>query len=305
MALEVNPWSELGTDPEPMVQDETTNSVTLLESLVLLAQKTSELANCEKVPTDDGTGRFKITYPTFPSDMLYLLANSQQPIMNGIKRAVFAYMDETSQSATTMIVVYVEILVGGGVLVMFYISFVAFYFTAQMMKIRRLALMDLLEVPKPKLRSVIRRLIATNGDETMTGTMTHNVDESMDEKSEGEEDVDEEAASEDNASVATDRPLSIHHSIRLQTSTNVVTHPVTHNQPESVPNTCSQRDDGLTDAAINVANEFPVYGLSTLISQMPLYVWLIQNEYEVRDSSNKRTYNDLHPIPRYIGPARR
>ncbi|KAK2954495.1 hypothetical protein BLNAU_10515 [Blattamonas nauphoetae] len=203
MAREVNPDSEFGTDPEPMVQDESMSSVTLLESLVLLAQKSSELGLSEKVPTDDGSGRFQITYPTFLSDVLYLLANSQQPIMNGIKRAVFAYMDETTQSATTMIIVYVAILVGGGVLVMIAISFIAFYFTLQMMKIRKLALMDLLEVPKPKLQSVIRRLIAQNGDETMTGTMTHSMDESMDEKTEDEE-GDNDAVSNDNASAASE-----------------------------------------------------------------------------------------------------
>ncbi|KAK2944990.1 hypothetical protein BLNAU_20067 [Blattamonas nauphoetae] len=240
MALEVNPWSELGTDPEPMVQDETMNSVTLLESLVLLAQKTSELANCEKVPTDDGSGRFKITYPTFLSDMMYLLANSQQPIMNGIKRAVFAYMDETTQSATTMIIVYVAILVGGGVLVMFCISFVAFYFTTQMMKIRRLALMDLLEVPKPKLQSVIRRLIATNGDETMTGTMTHSVDESIDEKSEDEEDADKEAVSDDNTSVASEDQSR--HEGALHTSTSNVSDSNNNTQmnPLAVPHPLQQ-----------------------------------------------------------------
>ncbi|KAK2954501.1 hypothetical protein BLNAU_10521 [Blattamonas nauphoetae] len=49
--------------------------------------------------------------------------------------------------------------------------------------------------------------------------------------------------------------------------------------------------------------EFPVYGLSTLISQMRLYVWIAQTEYELLDSNNERTYNDLHPIPRYIGSA--
>ncbi|KAK2951676.1 hypothetical protein BLNAU_13415 [Blattamonas nauphoetae] len=42
--------------------------------------------------------------------------------------------------------------------------------------------------------------------------------------------------------------------------------------------------------------DFPVAGLSSLISQLRFYVWVMEID-------NFQTYTDLHPVPRYIGSA--
>ncbi|KAK2954266.1 hypothetical protein BLNAU_10765 [Blattamonas nauphoetae] len=152
------------------VTEERMDPVTLTTALNALAQKSSEMGESITTPIHvEGMTYYLVTYPTFAPDYMYLLANSQQPIMNGLKRAIFGYMDETSASADQLLWIYLVVLVGTGGVIASAMMFVYFYFTRKMMVTRKKALIDLLEVPKPKLQSVIRRLISTSDETTMTG----------------------------------------------------------------------------------------------------------------------------------------
>ncbi|KAK2960695.1 putative hemerythrin [Blattamonas nauphoetae] len=195
-------WLVNQTLTQLYVRSETMNSMTLISALTNLAQKSREMGSFEPVETakihpENGLPMKTVNYPTFVRDMAYMIANAPQPIMNGLKRAIFAYMDETTKSATTLLIVYLAVMLGSSITVTITILIVFIVFTSKMVGARKRALMDLLEVPKPKLQSVIRRLIA-HSDDTMTGTMTVSMDESQ-----GEEGGDSEGA-DNGASEASD-----------------------------------------------------------------------------------------------------
>ncbi|KAK2963386.1 hypothetical protein BLNAU_1428 [Blattamonas nauphoetae] len=183
---------------QPMVKTQTRTNINLLSALTSLAQKSGEMGSCELVEKEN-TNRKSVTYPTFTSDAVFIVANSPQTIMNGLKRAIFAYSDETAQSANTMISVFLIIVLGMGALVASWLLLTYIIFTRRMMVTRKRALMDMLEVPKPKLQSVIRRLIEK--EDTLDGTGSASVESSVSEDGdEGEDEVDEEGGDDENKS---------------------------------------------------------------------------------------------------------
>ncbi|KAK2943717.1 hypothetical protein BLNAU_21368 [Blattamonas nauphoetae] len=199
------------TPIQSMVQSELLNSMTLTSALTAIAQKTMEMGVAKPVSTgevrpDTGLIYHTISYPTFQRDMVYLVNNAPQPVMNALKRAIFAYMDETTASANLMLNIYVIVTVAAAVLIVAGLVVLYLLNTAWMMQTRKKALMDLLEVPKPKLQSVIRRLIA-HSDDTMTVTVTMSQDDSdEDEAGQSEDQGDEEGDEDQHSNVNEQHP---------------------------------------------------------------------------------------------------
>ncbi|KAK2947550.1 hypothetical protein BLNAU_17517 [Blattamonas nauphoetae] len=154
---------------QPMVAMERPETLSLAEALTAVSQKSRELGESHLVPVPN-TNKQQVDYPTFQSDVLFLLANCPQPITNALKKAVVSYMNETSNVAEMMIKVYLSILLSLGLLVLVVLTVVYCLSTAKMVRKRKAVLIDLLDVPKAKLQSVIRRLIETDRDEAITAT---------------------------------------------------------------------------------------------------------------------------------------
>ncbi|KAK2947516.1 hypothetical protein BLNAU_17536 [Blattamonas nauphoetae] len=83
--------------------------LSLAEVLTAVSRKLRELGEIPLVPVPN-TNKQQVDYPTFQSDVLFLLANCPQPVTNALKKAVVTYINEASNVAEVVFKVSLLIL---------------------------------------------------------------------------------------------------------------------------------------------------------------------------------------------------
>ncbi|KAK2958278.1 hypothetical protein BLNAU_6765 [Blattamonas nauphoetae] len=173
---------------EPVVTKESAKTAILRTALTSLVQKAREIGSAE-VMRD---GVVVIDFTQYCRDIMYVCANSMQPFVHSLKKAVIGTMEETDTTAMYVLISYLGIEAINFVLVLGFSLLLFIRQTVLMKKRRRDRLMNLLDVPKAKLQGVIRRLISTANSDTQENTLAQGDSE---EEEEDDEDGDHEHGS--------------------------------------------------------------------------------------------------------------
>ncbi|KAK2963513.1 hypothetical protein BLNAU_1556 [Blattamonas nauphoetae] len=165
---------------EPVVTKETPKAEILRSSLTSFVQKAMEMGGAEI--WRDGVLVLDLNH--YCRDIVYIIANSMQPFVHSLKKAVIGTMLETDKNALAVMISYTSIIAGSILFVLFFAFFLFVGQTRSMAKLRREMLMNMLDVPKAKLQGVIRRLISTTITDTQENTLAQGDSEEEDEDAE-------------------------------------------------------------------------------------------------------------------------
>ena len=164
---------ETGQNIAPNVIFEELQVGSLKSCLNTLAQKANNLATCTIAHNSVMGRNHPYQYPTYHNDLMYLMFNTLQPIVDGCKRAMYTYLEDTISIGYSIIVIATVVVFASIGLAALVQLFVYIYYSRSLARQRREAYYKMLDVPKNKLHAVIRRLIQSDEeDETLTHTMT-------------------------------------------------------------------------------------------------------------------------------------
>ncbi|KAA6348638.1 MAG: hypothetical protein EZS28_051972, partial [Streblomastix strix] len=124
----------------------------LMRSLTQLAQKAAQVSRVNTThPVDE--------IASWYSDIDYMIFNSLQAVLNGVKKAILNYWQEIKNVTDQIMIIQMVIIVSLTVLTFSVVFLTFIYFTIKVRKEREQVMIQLLDVPKIKMQAVIRRLL--------------------------------------------------------------------------------------------------------------------------------------------------
>ncbi|KAA6396306.1 MAG: hypothetical protein EZS28_008169 [Streblomastix strix] len=137
---------------EPQVMAQELELTNLMRSLTQLAQKAAQVSRVNTThPVDE--------IASWYSDIDYMIFNSLQAVLNGVKKAILNYWQEIKNVTDQIMIIQMVIIVSLTVLTFSVVFLTFIYFTIKVRKEREQVMIQLLDVPKIKMQAVIRRLL--------------------------------------------------------------------------------------------------------------------------------------------------
>ncbi|KAA6378058.1 MAG: hypothetical protein EZS28_026415, partial [Streblomastix strix] len=151
-----NDTNGVEVDCEGVVIDHQLQVTNLLRALTLLAQKGNQLGSIKEDPH---------IMSTYHQDLAYICFNSISPILAACKRAMIAYYEDTKKLTSEIIVIFIVVIVVIMVFELAMLIIIYALFTIKIIRERKDAFKQVLEVPKQKMQGVIRRLLQEEEEE--------------------------------------------------------------------------------------------------------------------------------------------
>ncbi|KAA6369863.1 MAG: hypothetical protein EZS28_034610, partial [Streblomastix strix] len=151
-----NDTNGVEVDCEGVVIDHQLQVTNLLRALTLLAQKGNQLGTIKEDPH---------IMSTYHQDLTYICFNSISPILASSKRAMIAYYEDTKILTSEIIVIFIAVIVVimVGELAILIITYTLF--SIKIIRERKDAFQQVIEVPKQKMQGVIRRILQQDENE--------------------------------------------------------------------------------------------------------------------------------------------
>ncbi|KAA6372102.1 MAG: hypothetical protein EZS28_032371, partial [Streblomastix strix] len=133
---------------------EATNN--LISGFIEMAQKAHYMGNAE--------GDLH-QFSTFHSDLAYIIFNPISPILESCKRAMVKYWEFTTSLTSQILMIFLSVILSIMILEFTLLAIIYIMFSLKIIKERKNALQQALEVSKQKMQKVIRRLLQEDDDE--------------------------------------------------------------------------------------------------------------------------------------------
>ncbi|KAA6378542.1 MAG: hypothetical protein EZS28_025931, partial [Streblomastix strix] len=133
---------------------EATNN--LISGFIEMAQKAHYMGNAE--------GDLH-QFSTFHSDLAYIIFNPISPILESCKRAMVKYWEFTTTLTSQILMIFLSVILSIMILEFTLLAIIYIMFSLKIIKERKNALQQALEVSKQKMQKVIRRLLQEDDDE--------------------------------------------------------------------------------------------------------------------------------------------